>query len=259
MHKCPVCVEPMQEVFQAQVLQRHTAVYDHCPACGFLRIRKPHWYEEAYSSAISSTDTGILVRNVQIARNLAALLPLVAKDGPYLDYAGGYGILTRMMRDRGFDFYWSDRYCDNLLATGFDYDPQQTGPCQAATAFEVLEHVEDPVELVQEVLQAGAETFIFTTELYSGNPPQPGQWWYYAPESGQHISFYRHDTLATLGRRLNLHFHSRRGMHILSRNPLPKSRINLVLSPLTPVFARLVRRPGLSWSDHQLNVARLQS
>ncbi len=41
---------------------------------------------------------------------------------PFLDYAGGYGVFTRLMRDIGFDFYWHDPYTQNLFANGFEKD-----------------------------------------------------------------------------------------------------------------------------------------
>jgi len=36
-------------------------------------------------------------------------------DGIFLDYAAGYGLFVRLMRDAGYNFRWSDLYCQNLL------------------------------------------------------------------------------------------------------------------------------------------------
>ena len=84
------------------------------------------------------------------------------------------------MRDLGFDFYWADKHCDNLLAPGFEYSQAQ-GACRVVTAMEVLEHLTDPVDFVEETLTFScAQTLLFTTELYEGPPPLPGAWWYYA-------------------------------------------------------------------------------
>ena len=56
------------------------------------------------------------------------------------NYAGGYGIFTRMMRDIGFDFYWLDKYADNLLTNGFEYNKKIHKKIEAITSFESFEH-----------------------------------------------------------------------------------------------------------------------
>jgi 2-polyprenyl-3-methyl-5-hydroxy-6-metoxy-1,4-benzoquinol methylase len=54
------------------------------------------------------------------------------------------------MRDRDFDFYWSDKYSENLLARGF---AANHGPYGVAVAFEVLEHLPNPIEFLRESKQ----------------------------------------------------------------------------------------------------------
>jgi hypothetical protein len=44
------------------------------------------------------------------------MLPFIKKNGTFVDIGGGYGLLTRLMRDRGFDFYWKDPHCENIFA-----------------------------------------------------------------------------------------------------------------------------------------------
>jgi hypothetical protein len=250
---CPICASSMAECFRATVLNRHEAIFDLCASCDYLRARRPHWLDEAYTDAISLTDTGLLQRNQAIARQLRALFAVLG-DNPaarYLDFAGGYGVLTRLMRDSGFDFYWSDRYCRNLLAPGFEYRVEM-GACRAVTAFEVLEHVEDPRAFVVEAMAAGqADMLVFTTALYAGAPPAR-DWWYYSFDTGQHISFFTHKTLARLADVLNLHFTSKRDMHILSRSPLSAARINVALGRLGYVIGEVARRQRTSkvWPDH---------
>ena len=93
--------------------------------------------EEAYSNAIADADTGLVARNISISKRLACILfAFNDKQAKYLDIGGGYGLLTRLMRDIGFDFYWSDPYCENILAKGFE--SSNNNPISAITAFEVL-------------------------------------------------------------------------------------------------------------------------
>jgi hypothetical protein len=236
----------MKPAFSAQVLSKYTANYEVCDACGFLRTYEPHWLDEAYSSAIAAADTGLVMRNYSLALKIVCLLyGLFGErgEGRYLDSAGGYGMFTRLMRDFGFDFYWSDKYCQNLLALGFDYKATM-GNCNAVTAMEVMEHLTDPVGFVQETLDsADSDTLIFTTELYKGAPPKPDDWWYYTFATGQHIGFFQRRTLETIGKRLGLHFSSANGLHILSRSPVNERLMRVVTNRWTSSLAPwLVRR-----------------
>lgn len=254
---CPICSGVMEHCFTAQVLGKYPAQYEVCNACGFLRAHEPHWLDEAYSSAIAVADTGLVMRNISLACKLAGVLYWVAGErgeGRYLDAAGGYGMLTRLMRDLGFDFYWNDKYCDNLLAVGFEYNQAQ-GACRAVTAMEVLEHLADPAAFIEEALaHSEADTLVFTTELYEGSPPQPDAWWYYAFPTGQHISFYQRRTLEVLGARLGLSLSSANGLHILSKEPVNERLLRLLTNRWASRVAPwwICRRLGSkTMSDHE--------
>ena len=181
-----------------------------------LQTEEPHWLQEAYENAIADADTGLVMRNINLAKKVSALLLfLYGRRARYLDTAGGYGMFTRLMRDIGFDFYWSDLYCQNLLARGFEASTAAP-PFAAITAFEVLEHLVNPVEFVADSLQkAESKTFIFSTQLFYGPPPKP-DWWYYGFPTGQHISFYQPRTLQAIGSKLGLNFYSNGWLHMLT-------------------------------------------
>ena len=255
---CPVCSGSMESCFIAQVLGKYPAHYEVCKNCGFLRAHEPHWLDEAYSCAIAAADTGLVMRNIALACKLSGVLYWIVGErgsGRYLDAAGGYGMLTRLMRDLGFDFYWADKHCDNLLAPGFEYS-QARGACRAVTAMEVLEHLMDPVAFIEETMAlSGAQTLLFTTELYEGPPPLPGAWWYYAFSTGQHIGFFQRRTLEALGARLGLRFASANGLHVFSKTAVNERLLRTVTgrwaSRVAPWWIR--RRLGSkTMSDHQL-------
>lgn len=260
---CPICSGGMRQCFSAKVLGRYQAKYEVCDQCGFLRANNPSWLHEAYSSAIAAADTGLVMRNLSIASKLSGVFYWLLQErgnGLYLDSAGGYGMLTRLMRDFGFDFYWMDKYCANQLAPGFEYNPDM-GACKAVTAIEVLEHLTDPAAFIKETLAfSGAKTLIFTTELYAGDPPDPELWWYYAFATGQHIGFFQHRTLKMLGDRLGLEFSSANGIHIFSEERIDEPMLRLVtgrwVSRIAPWCVR--RRLGSkTFLDHQLMLRQI--
>ncbi|MFZ4478908.1 MAG: class I SAM-dependent methyltransferase [Rhodoferax sp.] len=259
---CPLCSGRMKHCFNAQVLGKYSARFEVCDECGFLRVPEPHWLEEAYSSAIASSDTGLVMRNISLACKLAGVLYWVLNErgqGTYLDVAGGYGMLTRIMRDFGFNFYWSDKYCQNLLAPGFEFD-QESGPCRAVTALEVFEHLTDPKGYVEEVLSySGSEYLFFTTELYRIRPPQPNEWPYYSLKTGQHIGFFQIKTLETLAAGLGLKFFSANGVHVLSKREINKGLMQLVTRRWISAFMPILTRRYLgskTISDNQLVLSR---
>lgn len=253
INACPLCQSARQKVFAALLLKKHTVDYFYCDNCGFLQTQEPFWLDEAYSDAIALADTGLIARNQGIARKLSALLYFCFdRQGRYVDSAGGYGMLTRLMRDIGFDFYWHDEYCANLFARGFEAGNGKQS-CSAVTAFEVLEHVPAPLDFISDLFRTyDTSTVIFSTELFDGDPPAPQDWWYYTPDTGQHISFYQLRTLEWLARKLSLRLYSSRGIHILTDRKIPESRFRLATgkaSWLGYAWAGL-RMDSLTFPDH---------
>ena len=255
---CPICGTQMVERFSATILGRYDAPYDQCPACELFQVRAPCWLDEAYEQAICLADTGILARNLHIADALSALLPRLHGNGPYLDFGSGLGVLVRLMRDRGFNFRWSDRYADNQLARGFEYgagDP----PCSAVTAFEVLEHVEDPAAFLTEALTTGqCRTLIFTTDLHPGPAPAP-DWWYYARDEGQHITFYSRRSLDALAARFGLRCLSNGWLHMITDQPIDEPTYCRALRRPARLLARLRPRPSLVAADNAGMLARVRA
>ncbi len=223
--KCRICDSAAEPAFSTLVLNRYNVEYYRCQRCDFLQSEKPYWLDLAYSSAISVLDTGILSRNVAIAERLAAIFPYLMKQNvemEVLDYGGGYGILVRLMRDIGFDFFWHDKYCENLFAKGFEKRKQRY---PIVTAFEVIEHLINPTEDIQNILSdTSFETLVFSTQLYGDNPPDR-DWWYYSSETGQHIAFYNTSTLKFIASFLKMNLYSYGNFHVLTYHSLSKFKI----------------------------------
>lgn len=228
---CHICNSEAKPLSRATVLGRHEANYFYCAECDHIFVANPTWLDEAYSEAIAAEDTGMATRNVLTALRLAAIYHLGLGDrgqGIYVDVAGGYGLMTRLMRDLGFNYFWSDRYAKNLFAKGFEYKTN-LGACQAVSAIEVLEHTTNPLEFIQQTLALyQTDTFIFTTETFSdNNPPQPNQWGYYSLETGQHIAFFSRQGLTRLAHRLGMRYFPLGRIHVFSRKPLTPWKLKL--------------------------------
>jgi len=217
---CRLCTHESHYVFSHTILQKYTVSYFLCSTCGLLQTERPYWLKEAYASPINNTDTGLLSRNDNL-KQLCALLVYFWLDvkGTYLDYAGGYGVFTRMMRDIGFDFYWTDPYTKNIFAIGFDYAKQQT--IDGITAFEVLEHLEEPITEIEQMLEISDVIFCSTFLFDESHIPDPA-WHYYGFDHGQHIALYSKKTLEYIAKRYHLYLYSNnKNLHILSRKKLP--------------------------------------
>jgi hypothetical protein len=227
--RCQICGAAVRKAFEATVLGQHRVGYFFCDRCQHLRTQRPFWLPQAYSSAIARADTGLVMRNLKIARYLACILfEFCDRDGRFLDLAGGTGLLTRLMRDVGFDTYWEDAYCVNQMAAGFEAAAGSAG-YEAVTAFEALEHMEDPLGFIESaVARSRTGTLVFTTELFEAAPP-PADWWYYAFPTGQHISFFTRVTLDTVAARLGLRLLSAKGMHLLTRLDIDERQYARVL------------------------------
>src|SRR5690606_8306587 len=83
-------------------------------------------------------------------------------DSIYLDYGGGAGMFVRMMRDRGFNFWWSDKYCENIYSQKFSIQESVKNEIvlEAITAFEVFEHLSEPQKTIDDLLKR-TNTLIF--------------------------------------------------------------------------------------------------
>lgn len=216
--------------------------YFDCDTCGYIQTETPHWLEKAYSRAINDVDTGIMMRNrLNVGRVVTTLFALGKPTGRVIDHAGGYGILVRMLRDVGVDARWRDKYCENLLARGFE---ATDGHCDLLTAFEVFEHMVEPVQELAAMLDE-TPSVLLSTDLVRTVYTPPPDWWYYGPEHGQHIGFFRPSTLRWIANRLGCH-HASDGasLHLFSRAPIPRFWLPLLkVRRFAPLAARLLLRP----------------
>lgn len=249
---CRVCAGATNFTFSVDLLGRPTRYFD-CPHCGYVQTETPHWLEQAYGQPIGDADTGIMLRNrANVARVAVALFAFGSLRGRVLDVGGGFGILVRMLRDIGIDAHWRDKHCENLLAKGFEGD---NGSYDLATAFEVVEHLEHPLEELRSLI-ATSPAVLISTELAPAVGALTAAWWYLVPEYGQHIGFFRESTLAWIARKLGCHYATDgASVHLFVRDSFLARKWSL-LRRLTPIGPQLARFAVGSRTTADFEVAR---
>lgn len=218
---CRICNSEISYLFDGKIMNKYNISYYKCNSCGFIQTESPYWLEEAYNNVIAHTDVGLLNRNLLFRDILSKMiLKYFNPDRKFLDYAGGYGIFTRLMRDNGFDFYSYDKYCENIFARNFELkELDHQDNFELITAFEYLEHIVDPVNEIKTLFKY-SDALLFSTEIqpdYGLN--NINDWWYFAPETGQHISFYTKQTFEYMADSFNCNLYTNgSNLHMLILN-----------------------------------------
>jgi len=219
---CKICGSASEQAFRKLVLQKYEVSFYRCSECGFMQSEDPYWLREAYLIPLSITDTGLIQRPLQMSSKVECLiLKYLNPRGMFLDYGGGNGVFTRIMRDKGFNFYHYDRYTQNVFAVGFDLSDimEQKPDFELVTAIEVIEHLSDPVEDMGKLFCFSDNVLVTTLLQEQADIDDLENWDYLGEFNGQHVSLYTLESLNILaekhGRfcysdRFSTHFFSRK-------------------------------------------------
>ena len=221
---CKLCNKGTEEIFQKLILNKYLISYFKCNACQFIQTEEPYWLDESYSNHLSAgLDVGAVMRNLSLSEKTSRLILNLFSNGRYIDYGGGTGLFVRLMRDKGFDFYWYDLYSDNIFAKYFALKNLSKDEIQfqLLTAFEVFEHLVHPMTEIAKMLLY-SNTIFLSTEFYPPTLNGIKNWWYLVPEGGQHISLYSERTLAYIAKDFGLNFYTNGNcFHLLTKEKLP--------------------------------------
>ena len=222
--KCTLCEHDTVPAFSHEVRKKYRAHYVICPRCDYMFTVNPTWISEAYAQPINTTDTGYVMRNIYLSRKTLVLFSIVfgirsVSIRKFLDYAGGYGMLTRIMRDYGLQFFSDDPYTTNLFAQGFEYKPDTTS-VDGLTCFECFEHLIHPLVDIEKMLTI-SKTIFFSTRLKPIGVVPHTDWEYYGFNHGQHTSFYSEKTFLYIAHKYNLNYYTDgNNLHIFSQKKL---------------------------------------
>ena len=221
---CRLCAGSLSSRFSLEVLRQHKVAYYACDCCHSLQTETPYWLHEAYAKNLASLDTGALQRNINnfvVCYAIARLFDVRTA----VDYGGGDGLLCRFMRDHSFDCYTHDKFASPSYAQGFAAPPALRP--DLLTAFEVLEHLAHPSTELQEIFSFAPKYLLVSTDLYTGQGPD---WWYLAPDAGQHVFFYSPQAITMIAQRFGYSVAQAGAQLLFLRKDVPDAASKIVLA-----------------------------
>ena len=249
--KCKMCkTYSSQKVCEFLVLKKYKSNLVKCENCDFHWLTNSgRWIEEAYDKSICISDTGIVIRSIFMSKFALLFLSLSQINSKILDWGAGSGLFVRLLRDQGFSCEGYEPYSPSPLAEAFCHrkDPLKKKKFyNIVFATEVLEHVDEPGKLIDQILD-NSQNLIFTTQLISKNQ-NVKNWWYVANELGQHISFQTEKSLKTFCKTRALHyaFNSKLGIHIITKKKHNKILFEILLGKkrveILSLFALIIQK-----------------
>lgn len=258
---CRLCGGKLDLQFHLQVLGQHSVGYFRCESCRSLQTEPPYWLEQAYQADnLSSLDTGAVQRNLH---NLAACWSIarLLEVENVLDVGGGDGLLCRLLRDYELNCFVHDKYASPTYAQGFDV-PDFEQP-DMIVAFEVIEHYPEPRKDLEPLFAKRPKAVLASTGIFNAQGPD---WWYLAPESGQHVFFYSMPALQLIARTHDYELvigsgyllFLRRGVCGALKKGLARTLLRSGFRKFTKMRLAMSSADGV-WKDHLLQVQRAKS
>jgi SAM-dependent methyltransferase len=181
-----------------------------CSHCGFcFAPEMQRWSMERFERDVYNDDyykvdpDYIEVRPRGNAHSLLQKLPRLPSDIRHLDYGGGTGCLSQILKDNG----WNSATYDPFFNKNTEL--KSLGKFDFITAYEVFEHVPDVNQLMQtlSLLLAPDGMVFFSTSVSDGyiKNNERINWWYISPRNG-HISVFSKQSLMQLSAKYNFQF-----------------------------------------------------
>lgn len=195
----------------------------HCGHCHAPEFRR--WSHEDFSRRIYNEDylqidpDYVEKRPATYAEHLDQLLGDAAPTIRHLDYGGGSGRLSELLRNSGWQSTSYDPFANP------DVHPAELGTFDLITAYEIFEHAADAHELMGTLsaLLAGDGLMIISTLLSDEEiaPQRRITWWYASPRNG-HISLFSRKSLTLLAARYGFNVGGfTPGLHVMLRSVPP--------------------------------------
>jgi 2-polyprenyl-3-methyl-5-hydroxy-6-metoxy-1,4-benzoquinol methylase len=168
------------------------------------------------------------IRPRRIAESLINAFPVSHHQIKHLDFGGGNGQLSQLLREANWQSFSMDPFFDQASR------PDIFSKFNLITAFEVFEHHPNPIELIDKLHSLlSPNGLIFFSTLISDQEIVSGKkldWWYAAPRNG-HISLFSRASLKILGERHGMRLYSlSENFHCYLTQAPPWARIILPLA-----------------------------
>jgi hypothetical protein len=232
---CSICSSECRQSFNVKIQNKFDADLYTCTKCGFSFYPNQDWIKGSFSDELNSLDLGSVGRVLLACDFLSEFINSEKlTNATFLDYGGGYGLQTRIMRDRGFNFKNFDPHTQPLFSKFFTGEP--SGRYDLVSLIEVSLHFENPVAEFTKLMELG--DYLVFTSVVPDKDFGP-DWWYITGESGQHIAFYPLRSLKEIANQSGVLFSSDGKLfHVFHKKPLRiKTRILLRSRYLIFAFA----------------------
>jgi len=227
---CPICRARASNVFSVRIRNEQSEPLFRCSECSFCFFAQHDWLERSFSEDLNELDLGSVARCLLVADFVTAVFPPRRSGYAALDWGGGDGLLTRLLRERGINCVWCDPHVKPRFVGDSIHEPNSR--VDVTVVSEVFLHLTDPVSELRSLLSLS--DVVIVTALV---PPKKldDQWWYLMPETGQHVSFYPQTALQALADQTNSRLSSDgRFFHVFSRRRLSFPVRTLIrIRPLT--------------------------
>ena len=197
---CPICHSQVRLFSNFLIQGKIGGRYLKCTSCNFIHAENPSWLEGSFTDALNSLDIGSVDRCNIVADFVEVLANSLKVDNPkVLDWGGGYGLLTRILRDRGVRCTHYDPYTEPLFANNIKL--QSDARFDLIVLSEVMLHMTDPISTLTELLKI-SDNIMFTAVI--APPDVTPDWWYFMPDTGQHVAIFSQQTIPELGAALKV-------------------------------------------------------
>lgn len=226
---CPICRAQANSAFTVCIRNGQNEPLFRCSNCSFYFFTEPDELAQSFSEELNELDLGSVARCHFVADFMTAVFPRRRSGYTALDWGGGDGLLTRLLRERGINCLWYDPFVKPRFVGAAIYEPSSR--VDVTVVSEVFLHLTDPVSVLR-LLLSQSEVVIMTAVV----PPKKltAQWWYLMPETGQHVSFYPPPALEALATQTGSRLYTDgRFFHVFSRRKLSfTTRMLIKIRPL---------------------------
>jgi hypothetical protein len=200
--KCPICKTDVITNGKVRFNDTKIVTFYKCHSCAYIFC--PEMFEWDLGKEVYNENYGIYdpefkndKRNVRNSKFVDKLLNKLKFKVRHLDYGGGTGRMSRILRKKGWDSTSYDMYHNN--------QERPEGKFNFITCIEVIEHAKDPFELMKDLTSFLSDDGMILLTTLLANKDTPINWSYIAPRGG-HISILSDLSIRMVANTVNLKY-----------------------------------------------------